>query len=186
MDERPEGRLLDEEAGMNRSITLAAVCAAALGVPGCAALGALGQGLAAPTFEVAAERPAELVLLPPSATHPAGGAAVRLWARVHNPNAFGLTLASIAGNLFLEGRHAADVSFPLGLPLAPARDTVFPLDIGIGFANVPGLAEVALRAAGGQAIAYRLNGTFAVDAGPLGRPSFGPRDLLQGHLQPRR
>jgi hypothetical protein len=172
---------------MRRRIVAGTGLVAALLVSGgCAALGALGQGIVPPRFEAAAEIPAELVLLPPSVTHPAGGAAVRVWARVHNPNAFGLTLAAVAGNLFLEGRQAAVVDFPLGLPLAPARDTIFPMDIGIGFADIPGLADVALRAAAGQPIAYRLNGTFGVDAGPLGRPTFGPRDLLQGHLQPRR
>jgi hypothetical protein len=62
-------------------------------------------------------REAELRVIGPSATGPLGGAALRIWTRVQNPNAFGLTLSALQGSLFLEGKRAGDVSFPLGLPL---------------------------------------------------------------------
>ncbi len=111
---------------------------------------------------------------------------MRLYARVRNPNPLGLTLVGIEGGLLLQNQRAAQVSFPLGLPLQAGQETVVPLDIEIGFSQIPGLADVASRALRGQPIEYRLNGSFGVDAGPLGRPSFGPMTLLEGNLQVRR
>ena len=169
-----------------RHMRRAAVVLATLAVAGCASLGALGQFVQAPRFAAASGQPATLRLVGPSSQHPLGGVAVRLWARVENPNSFGLTLASLAGNLYLQGQRAADVSFPLGLPLRAAADTVIPLDVAIGFADLPGLRDVATRALSGNPISYRLDGTAAIDAGPLGQPSFGPMTLLQGALEARR
>ena len=53
----------------------------------------------------------------PSADRPFGGATVRLWTEVSNPNPFGFTLGTLDGTLFLEGSRAAAAAFPLGLPL---------------------------------------------------------------------
>ncbi len=155
----------------------------AVSLAGCATLGAAIQ---APRFEVVTDRPSELRVLLPSSERPFGGAAVRIWARVENPNPFGLTLAAVNGALFLEGRRSALVDFPLGLPLLAAQDTVIPLDIGISFADLPGMTEVATRALTGSPLAYRLDGRVRVDAGLLGQPVFGPMTLLQGSLQPLR
>jgi hypothetical protein len=149
---------------------------------GCAGLG-LDTVVQAPRFQVAEGRQAEFRLAGPSAQMPAGGVTVRMWARVENPNNFGFTLASVAGNLFLQQTQSAAVSFPLGLPLQAAQDTIIPLDVTLSFADVPGLADVLLRAVTGQSIAYRLDGTVGVDAGPFGRPSFGPSTLLQGQAR---
>ena len=55
-----------------------------------------------------------------------------------------------------------------------------PLDITVNFNDIPGLADVILRAATGQSIRYALNGTVGVDAGVLGQPTFGPMNLLSG------
>ncbi len=150
---------------------------------GCATL---GQGLLPPRFEVAADRRGELHLLLPTPARPMGGASVRIWARVQNPNPFGLTLSTVDGNLFLEERQAALVDFPLGLPLGAAQDTVIPLDIGINFADVPALRDVLTRAVVGSPVAYRLDGRMTVEAGVLGRPIFGPMTLLEGEVQTRR
>ena len=158
---------------------------AALLLSGCASLGGLAS-LQAPTFEVAPGQQAELRLMGPSAQHPLGGAAVRLYARVGNPNPVGLTLATLRGQLALDGAHAADVDFPLGLPLRAGEDAVVPLDVMIGFANLPGLANVVTAAVSRGTVGYNLNGTVGVDAGLLGRPTFGPMTLLQGNLQARR
>jgi hypothetical protein len=153
-------------------------------LPGCASLGGLAAaGLQAPTFRVDESQQAQIRLLPPSFDRPRGGAAVRLYARVGNPNPLGLTLSSLAGQLQLEGRDAADVSFPLGVPLAANGETVVPLDIAINFNNVPALGNTLLNAITGRAINYRLNGTVGVDAGLLGRPTFGPTSLLSGSLR---
>ena len=155
-------------------------------VAGCSALGALSQVLQAPRFAVARDNQPQIQLLGPSAQRPLGGVSVRLWAEVSNPNPVGLVLSSLQGNLALEGVRAADVSFPLGLPLAASQDTVIPLDIAVGFSQLPRLAGIVQTAFTRGTVAYQLDGTLGVDAGVLGRPSFGPMTLLQGNIQTRR
>lgn len=152
-------------------------------LPGCASLGGLANALSAPTFTVDQSQQPQLRLLGPGSGRPAGGAQLRLYARVSNPNPIALTLASLAGGLELEGRQAADVNFPLGVPLAARGETVVPLDITISFADVPAVAGSLLNAAAGRALQYRLNGTFGVDTGIFGRQSFGPTTLLSGAVR---
>jgi hypothetical protein len=156
---------------------------AALLAGGCATL---GLGIVAPRFAVADEQPSELRLLGPSLERPLGGASIRLYARVENPNPIGITLSSLTGTLRLEGFEAADANFPLGLPLQPSQVTVVPLDIAVSFADFPGLTDVIGRAVSMGSISYDLRGTARVDAGSLGQPSFGPMTILQGSLQARR
>lgn len=122
-------------------------------------------------------------ILGPSVSQPLGGAGVRIWTRVTNPNPFGLTLGTLRGTLRLESTQAADVDFPLGLPLRSGEDTVVPIDLTISFADIPGLAEVIRQAAARQPVEYRLDGTIGVDAGSLGQPTFGPMTLLTGELR---
>jgi hypothetical protein len=163
---------------MKRTL-LVMVAAAAMGLNGCAALG-LGNAIQPPRFSVEEGRDAELRLVPPSANRPLGGAQLRIYARVENPNAFGLTLAALRGNLFLQNAQAADVDFPLGLPLAGGGSTVVPIDINISFSDMPGLVDAAQRILTQNRVGYRLDGTVSVDAGPFGQPAFGPRTWLQG------
>ena len=158
-------------------------CAAILA--GCAGLG-LGNVIQPPTFSVASGRQAELRLIGPSVGRPLGGASIRLWAHVTNPNPLGLSLAGVQGALALEGTKAADVDFPLGVPLLAGQDTVIPLDINVSFSDLPGLADVATRLLTRSSVNYRLNGTVTVNAGPLGSPRFGPSTLLDGTLSIRR
>ncbi|HEU4562736.1 MAG TPA: LEA type 2 family protein [Longimicrobium sp.] len=145
---------------------------------GCATLAQLG--IQAPQFYVDQGQPAQLRLLAPGFGRPQGGAAIRLYARVRNPNPIGITLSRLAGGLVLEGRNAAQVDFPLGVPMQGGAETVVPLDISVNFNDIPGLADVLLRAATGQSIRYALRGTVGVDAGVLGQPTFGPMNLLEG------
>jgi len=162
-----------------RKITRAAVLIGALPLlSGCATLAQLG--IQAPQFMVDNTQQAQLRLLGPSFGHPQGGAAIRLYARVRNPNPIGITLSRVAGGLALEGQNAAQVDFPLGVPLQGNTETVVPLDISVNFNDIPGLANVLLRAATGQSIRYALRGTVGVDAGVLGQPTFGPMNLLEG------
>ncbi len=158
-------------------------CAAIIGA--CAGLG-LGDVLQAPTFSVASGRQAELRLLGPGSGRPLGGASIRLWARIENPNALGLSLRAVQGSLALDGTKAADVDFPLGLPLQAGQDTIIPLDVNISFSDLPGLADVAARLLTRSSVNYQLNGTVSVNAGPLGTPTFGPSTLLDGTLSVRR
>lgn len=114
-----------------------------------------------------------------------GGLGVRLWARVSNPNPFGLTLGTLKGTLFLEGTRGATADFPLGLPLQAGQTSEVPLDLSISLSDLPGLAGVVRQATEEQPIAYRLEGTVGVDAGRLGQPTFGPMTLLTGELTAR-
>jgi hypothetical protein len=165
------------------------VAAVLLGHSDCATLNQLGLGLKPLRFEAARDRPAELRLgggilggrggLPDAAR-------LRLWAHVENPNTFGLTLAAIEGAVYLEDTHAASVDFPLGLPLEPGLGQDIPLDVSLSLRDLPDLAGVLSRALGGQALGYRLDGRFTVDAGALGTPSFGPATLLRGEVRPLR
>lgn len=152
----------------------------------CAGLGSLAAAIQPPTFRVAEGREAEIRLLGPSTQHPLGGAAVRLWADVTNPNPFGIVLNSLEGTLVLEDTRAATIDFPWGMPLIGGQDTIIPLDVAISFADLPGLGNVLPRAVTGGSVDYSLDGTVTVDAGLLGRPSFGPMNLLRGAIRTRR
>jgi hypothetical protein len=154
-------------------------------VTGCAALAGVA-GIRPPIFEVAPERQSELRILGPALDRPLGGASVRLWARVTNPNAFGITLAAIDGTFSLEDQRAADVDFPLGLPLAAAADTIIPIDIRVSLADVPRLAELLFRGVERSELDYSLDGRVRVDGGVLGQPVFGPMPLLSGTVQVHR
>lgn len=163
---------------LRNGVTMGALAGALL-MTGCATLG-LDTVIQPPRFTVAEGREAQLTLAPPSASRPLGGATLRIWARVQNPNPFGVTLAAIRGNLFLETAQAADVNFPFGLPMDAGGDTVVPIDVNISFSDVPGLVDVAQRILVQNRVAYRLDGTVTVDAAPFGQPSFGPSTWLQG------
>jgi hypothetical protein len=102
---------------------------------------------------------------------------------VTNPNGFGLTLGTLRGTLHLEGSRAAVVDFPLGLPLQPRSAAEIPIDILVDFEDVPGLGAALTRAIARQPIAYELEGTVSVEAGPLGEPVFGPMTLMRGELR---
>jgi hypothetical protein len=136
-----------------------------------------------PTFDVAADRASEIRLLGPAAGRPLGGAQLRLWTHVHNPNTFGMTLTRLTGHLVLEGDHAAEIDLPLGLPLRAAADTIVPLDLSISFADLPGLANHIAGALTGQQIGYEVRGIIGVNAGPFGEPSFGPATWMAGEVQ---
>ena len=157
------------------------VLAAAAGITACATLGAVMPL----RFSSPNDRSSELRLLGPSAGRPLGGAALRLWARVENPNGFGLTLTDLEGDLFVSEAEAIAVNFPLGLPMVAYQDTVIPLDISIGFDDLPGLAGIARDAITGRSLPYRLDGRFGVAAGALGTVRFGPLTMLQGDLRVR-
>jgi len=155
---------------------------AALLMAGCAAVTSLGQLIQPPRFEQA-EQPAEIRLMGPSLSHPAGGAGVTLWIRATNPNPFGFTLSTLDTTLLLEGQHAATGNFPLGLPLGAAQETVIPIDLTISFTDLPGLANVLRRAVSGQAVNFQLDGTVGIDAGRFGQPTFGPMQLARGEIR---
>ena len=170
-----------------RTAILAAIPAALLAA-GCASfdsLGSLGRLVQPPTFAEAEDQPAEIRLLGPGAGRPLGGAAIRIWTRVSNPNPFGFRLATLRTTLLLDGSHAATGDFPLGLPLGPREDTVVPLDLAISFSDLAGLSRVVRSAADGQPVPYQVDGTIGIDAGQLGQPTFGPAMLFRGEMSGR-
>jgi hypothetical protein len=161
----------------------AAVVTLALAASSCATLDNLRQLVQAPTFEEADNQPAEIRLEPSAPGRPLGGATVRLWTRVRNPNPFGVTLTTLDGTLLLEGSRAATASFPLGLPLEARQESVIPLDLSLSFADLPRLGGIARRVAERQPVAYTLEGTIGVNAGRLGQPVFGPMPLVRGEIR---
>lgn len=152
---------------------------------GCAALEGLRGPVQPPSFAQARDQPAQITLEAPSTRRPLGGAVVRLWTEVTNPNAFGITLGTLDGMLILEGQRAAAAAFPLGLPLGAGGRSVIPIDLSISFADLPGLADVVRRAARREPVGYQLEGTIGVDAGRMGQPVFGPMTLMRGELVAR-
>ena len=152
-------------------------------VSGCAGLAQLAQFVQPPRFEQADNQPAELRFMAPSRSQPAGGAGVRIWLEVTNPNPFGFTLSTVNTTLALEGTRAAVGDFPLGLPLTAGQQSVVPLDLAISFADLPGLAGVLRQMAIGGEVEFELEGTVGVDAGRLGTPTFGPMLLTRGEVR---
>jgi hypothetical protein len=154
----------------------------ALSVVGCASLQGLRAFVQAPRFEQDTQQRSEIRLTGGGGGVPSG-ATVRIWTRVSNPNAFGLTLGTLRGTLYLEGGQAATADFPLGLPLRAGGEDVVPLDISVNFRDLPGLGQAISRAIARQPIEYELEGTIGVSAGALGEPVFGPMTLLRGELR---
>jgi hypothetical protein len=178
-------RLAMKNAGWIRGLLLVG----AVSGNGCATLGGLAAIVQPPRFSTVPDRPAELRLLGSGSGLPLGGAGVRLWARVENPNPFGLTLSTLTGSLHLESARSGDwpraatLDLPLGLPLEARQQTEIPIDLTVSFSDLPALADVARRALSGSTLPYRLDGTIGVDAGSFGRPSFGPYTLLSGDMR---
>ena len=166
---------------MRRTLLIALPCLVLSS--GCAGLSQLAQFVRAPVFEQADNQPAELRFMAPSRSLPAGGAGVRIWLEVTNPNPFGFTLSTVNATLALEGTRAAVGDFPLGLPLTAGQQSIVPLDLAISFADLPGLSAVLRQMAIGGEVDYELEGTVGVDAGRLGTPTFGPMLLTRGEVR---
>jgi hypothetical protein len=162
-----------------RLIICIAVC---LAVSACASLQQLSRVVQPPRFEAAGEGATEVRLVGPSADAPLGGANVRFWTTVTNPNPFGLTLSTVRATLFLEGTRAADGDFPLGLPLRAGQESTVPFDLTISFADVPALTSMLRNASASRPMGYRVDGTIGVEVGRLGTPTFGPLMLFSGEL----
>jgi hypothetical protein len=150
----------------------------------CASLGQFGRLIQPVHFSSADDRGSEIRLVGPRAGQPLGGAAVRLWTKVRNPNPFGLTLSTLRATLMLEETRAAEGEFPLGLPLQAGQESVVPLDLSISFSDVPALASMLRRTAGSQPVRYSVEGTFGVEVGNIGSPTFGPMTLFSGEMRP--
>jgi hypothetical protein len=167
---------------MRTRLTVAAI-AIAVTTQACATMGSLGQLIQPVRFEAADDRGTEIRLVGPRSGQPLGGAAVRIWTRVRNPNPFGLTLSTLRATLMLEDTRAADGEFPLGLPLRSGEDSVIPLDLSVSFSDVPALATMFRRSSASQPVRYRVEGSFGVEVGRIGSPTFGPMTLFSGEMR---
>ena len=154
----------------------------ALVTVGCASLEGLRAFIQPPRFEQSAGRRSEIRLSGSGGGLP-GGASVRLWTSVTNPNNFGFTLGTVRGTLHLEGARAATVDFPLGLPLQANETAEVPIDITIDFRDLPALGQTISRGIARQPIEDQLEGTIGVSAGRFGEPVFGPMTILRGELR---
>ena len=148
----------------------------------CAELGQLARVIQPLRFSEVPGQQSTVRLEGPSTRRPLGGAALRLWTRISNPNPIGITLSTLRAEVSLDGNRAATGDFPLGLPLQAGAASDVPLELSIDFSDLPGLADVLRRAIASQQVPYEVEGTFSIDAGALGRPSFGPMRLFQGRL----
>jgi hypothetical protein len=151
-------------------------------ISACASLQSLRQFIQPPRFDQAEDRANDVRLVGPSASSPLGGARVRIWTTVSNPNPFGFTLSTVDAELYLDGQRAAGGEFPLGLPLEANEESTIPIDFTIRFQDIPGLAAVIRQAALGRSLPYRVDGTIGVDAGRFGTPTFGPFMLFTGTI----
>ncbi|MFN8509147.1 MAG: LEA type 2 family protein [Deinococcaceae bacterium] len=99
--------------------------------------------------------------------------------RVTNPNAFGMGISRIQGQLYLDGDPSGTVDIP-GLNIRPTGSSEVDTQIAIALteANLSHLVKVVQ----GKSITYRLDGTVSIDAGTLGKPNLGPYTVFQGTL----
>lgn len=148
----------------------------ALGLGACAPV---PSAIQVPTFEAQTVRLTGLTL--PGSGGPAR-ASLSLRLRVQNPNPVPVRLARISGRLILDGEDVGTVDLPdVKLPARGEASQEADLHLPVTLES----AGAFLRVARGQEVAYRVDGTFTADLGPLGRPSFGPFTLAQGVWQQR-
>jgi len=162
---------------LKSAIKVVAIAAIVSSTARCTALQSLQAFIQPPRFEQDTRNRSEIRLRGTT------GASVRIWTRVSNPNAFGLTLGTLQGTLHLEGSRAATVTFPFGLPLQPQSEDTVPIDLSIDFRDVPALGQAITRAIARQPITFEIEGTIGVSAGRLGMQTLGPMTWLRGELQ---
>ena len=130
-----------------------------------------------PTFQVQSAALSGITL-------PGGGrtatAFLTLSLRVQNPNPFPLRMSNVAGRFILDGADVGTVNLPdVALPArgeaSQRAEVALPITLNS--------AATFLKVARGQAVSYRLDGSFTTDLGVLGRPTFGPFALVQGVLK---
>ncbi len=146
----------------------------ALTLAACAPRAAVVQ---VPEYRIVRTRLTSLTL--PGAGGPAT-ATLSLQLLVRNPNPYPIRLARAGGRFFLDGNDVGGVELPnIDLPSGRQVEQEALLSLPITFAN---LGEF-VRVARGEAVSYRVDGSFTVDAGLFGQPSFGPYTLSQGVIK---
>jgi LEA14-like dessication related protein len=132
-----------------------------------------------PQFEM---REAGLLRLnPPGLENIAPEAVIRITLDARNPNGFDLNLEELRFDLLMDGAKVAASSIKgLSLKQNGALSTFFAdVEVPISPTTLQSLGKII----SGSSIQYRLDGAFSVDAGPFGKPRFGPVTLAQGRYQ---
>lgn len=108
-----------------------------------------------------------------------GQATFRMDVRVTNPNAFGLQIRRIQGDLLLDGQNFGQAVIP-NLSLQPGGSSVvtteFTLPVGLNLASK--IADIAQ----GRRVDYLVKTNVQVDAGMLGTVTFDNIVVAQGNV----
>ena len=132
-----------------------------------------------PQFEM---REAGLLKLnPPGLNNVPPEAIIRVMLTARNPNPVDLALTEMKFDMFLDGQKVASGSTPGFNMKANGAPSNVPVDVSIPID--PNTLQSMFKIVSGNRITYRLDGSFAVDAGALGRPRFGPFTIAQGSFQ---
>lgn len=118
------------------------------------------QGFSSPTFRLLQEGSGLIRLNPPGVGD--GTATFRLVVEVSNPNPFGLQIAGIDGDLFLNGRRAASGTSPSGFVLASRGVSLQTFEIAVPLRETTALLEVLARLLIGDPVAYRFDGSITL------------------------
>lgn len=133
--------------------------------------------LSAPTFSIDQAGSGFVRIDPPGIGD--GTALFRVALRVTNPNPFGLKLAALDGDLYVNDVRAAALSFRGGLDVPGNGSAPLLLDIRVPLGAAPAMLEAIAGLVGGGGVRYRLDSAVAVDL--LGTVQSFPRfTLAQG------
>ncbi|MFN3266122.1 MAG: LEA type 2 family protein [Deinococcales bacterium] len=132
-----------------------------------------------PQFEM---REAGLLRLnPPGLNGVAAEAVVRVLLTARNPNPIDLGLTEMNFDLFLDGAKLAAGSTPGFVMKANRVPSNVTVDVTIPIN--PQTLQNLFKIVTGNRVTFRIDGGFAVDAGALGKPRFGPFTIAQGAFQ---
>lgn len=130
-----------------------------------------------PSLEVQEIRLTDLSLPLPGRPAVAG---LTVQLRVTNPNPVPLRLTEIQADLIIDGAAVGRLTLPeVSLPAQGQVDQPARASLPLTASTFGSVVKVAR----GQAVTYRLDGTFRANLGPLGQPTFGPLTLSQGVWQ---
>ncbi len=142
-------------------------------------LGCVQNLVRTPQFEI---REAGLLRLnPPGLNGIAPEAVIRISLEGRNPNPFEMSLNELKFDLYLDGAKVAAAGTPGFKLKANGTPGIVPVDVEVPIA--PSTLQNLLKIASGSRVTYRIDGSFSVDAGALGKPRFGPLTLAQGGFQ---
>jgi LEA14-like dessication related protein len=171
--------VLTKSRGSGFTLRLMKKLVVLMGLIGVLLSGCVQNIVRSPQFEM---REAGLLKLnPPGLNGVAPEAVIRVTLDARNPNPFDLSLEELRFDLYLDGaKLAAGIGSNLAMK-ANGTPSRFYVDVEIPL-SVSSLKSLG-RIVAGSSVEYRLDGGFRVDAGPLGKPRFGPYTLAQGRYQ---